>query len=256
MRNDPLSFLSDELDALKSQGLYRRLRVLDDMQAARTDDRRPRRHQSFVEQLPGADDASPAQGESAGGDRAVRRGHRLGAHHRRHDGDSHGARAAARGVQENRGRRRVSERLRRKRRHGRGHSHQGRLRHFRRAEPREHHRRRASQPRDDQGLSASRRGRRARHRARLAGDGAQAADHRRRVQHGRRPRRAARAVRPRRGIRLHHDGRRRARERRVRKEWARHDRSFRAARPRRRSGGHAVEGHRCARRVTSPAAEA
>src|SRR5688500_18428793 len=36
MRNDPLSFLIDELNALKSQGLYRRLRVLDDTQAART----------------------------------------------------------------------------------------------------------------------------------------------------------------------------------------------------------------------------
>src|SRR5688500_11534395 len=36
MRIDPLSFLGDELDALKSQGLYRRLRVLDDQQAART----------------------------------------------------------------------------------------------------------------------------------------------------------------------------------------------------------------------------
>jgi glycine C-acetyltransferase len=36
MRTDPLAFLSDELSALKSQGLYRRLRVLDDTQAART----------------------------------------------------------------------------------------------------------------------------------------------------------------------------------------------------------------------------
>ena len=36
MRSDPLSFLSDELNNLKSQGLYRRLRVLDDQQAART----------------------------------------------------------------------------------------------------------------------------------------------------------------------------------------------------------------------------
>ncbi len=36
MRNDPLAFLADELNALKSQGLYRRLRVLDDRQAART----------------------------------------------------------------------------------------------------------------------------------------------------------------------------------------------------------------------------
>jgi glycine C-acetyltransferase len=36
MRTDPLSFLSDELNNLKTQGLYRRLRVLDDRQAART----------------------------------------------------------------------------------------------------------------------------------------------------------------------------------------------------------------------------
>ncbi len=36
MRSDPLSFLGDELDALKAQGLYRHLRVLDEQQAART----------------------------------------------------------------------------------------------------------------------------------------------------------------------------------------------------------------------------
>jgi glycine C-acetyltransferase len=36
VRHDPLAFLGDELDALKAQGLYRRLRVLDDAQAART----------------------------------------------------------------------------------------------------------------------------------------------------------------------------------------------------------------------------
>ena len=36
MRTDPLSFLGDELNALKSQGLYRHLRVLDQEQAART----------------------------------------------------------------------------------------------------------------------------------------------------------------------------------------------------------------------------
>ncbi len=35
MRTDPLAFLGDELNALKSQGLYRRLRVLDSEQAAR-----------------------------------------------------------------------------------------------------------------------------------------------------------------------------------------------------------------------------
>jgi glycine C-acetyltransferase len=36
MRTDPLSFLGDELTALKAQGLYRHLRVLDHEQAART----------------------------------------------------------------------------------------------------------------------------------------------------------------------------------------------------------------------------
>ncbi len=36
MRQDPLRHLDDELDALRQQGLYRRLRVLDDEQKART----------------------------------------------------------------------------------------------------------------------------------------------------------------------------------------------------------------------------
>jgi glycine C-acetyltransferase len=36
MRTDPLAFLGDELAALKAQGLYRTLRVLDAQQAART----------------------------------------------------------------------------------------------------------------------------------------------------------------------------------------------------------------------------
>ena len=36
MRNDPLAFLGTELTSLKSQGLYRHLRVLDEPQAART----------------------------------------------------------------------------------------------------------------------------------------------------------------------------------------------------------------------------
>ncbi len=42
MRPDPLAFLSAELDTLKTQGLYRQLRVLDGSQAARTSvDQRP-----------------------------------------------------------------------------------------------------------------------------------------------------------------------------------------------------------------------
>src|ERR1051325_4087600 len=36
MRDDPLRYLSDELDSLKEQGLYRRLRVLDGEQKAHT----------------------------------------------------------------------------------------------------------------------------------------------------------------------------------------------------------------------------
>ncbi len=36
MRADPLAFLTDELDGLRAQGLYRRLRVLDGEQKART----------------------------------------------------------------------------------------------------------------------------------------------------------------------------------------------------------------------------
>src|SRR5690348_12643100 len=34
VRDDPLRYLSDELDSLKQQGLYRRLRVLDGEQKA------------------------------------------------------------------------------------------------------------------------------------------------------------------------------------------------------------------------------
>src|SRR6187399_1354213 len=36
MKIDPLAFLSDEIDALKQQNLYRRLRVLEDEQKAHT----------------------------------------------------------------------------------------------------------------------------------------------------------------------------------------------------------------------------
>ena len=47
MRQDPLSYLADELDSLKSQGLYRRLRVLEDEQRAwdKAQDRRGVRKQ-------------------------------------------------------------------------------------------------------------------------------------------------------------------------------------------------------------------
>ena len=35
-RRDPLQYLTDELEALKTQGLYRRLRILDEEQRAHT----------------------------------------------------------------------------------------------------------------------------------------------------------------------------------------------------------------------------
>ena len=36
MRQDPLGYLAEELNSLREQGLYRRLRVLDGEQAAHT----------------------------------------------------------------------------------------------------------------------------------------------------------------------------------------------------------------------------
>ncbi len=123
-------------------------------------------------------------------------------------------------VQEGREGRRLPERLHRQRRHRLGDPDQRRRRHLRRAEPRQHHRRLPAEPRDDQGLPAQGRRRRAPDHQGAAGGAAQAAHHRRRLQHGRRPRAAAGAVRARRGDRLHHDGRRCACERRVRRRTA------------------------------------
>ena len=89
--------------------------------------------------------------------------------------------------------------------------------HLRRAQSREHHRRLPPEPRDDQGVSAQGRRRRAHDPEGAARRPAQAADHRRRVLDGRRSRPAARALRRRRRVRRDHDGGRRACERRV---WA------------------------------------
>ena len=60
MRRDPLAYLTTELDALKQQGLYRHLRILDGEQKAHTTVRPPSGRQSLVEQLPRPDDASAA----------------------------------------------------------------------------------------------------------------------------------------------------------------------------------------------------
>ncbi len=162
MRSDPLAFLSAELDALKQQGLYRQLRVLDDEQKPSTTVDHHQRRQPLVEQLPRPDDASAAARARARGDRAARRRHRIGPHDRRHHGHPHGARATARRVQADRGGRRLPERLHRQRRHGLVDSDERRRRDLRRAEPRQHHRRLPAEPRGDQGLSAQGRRRRAR----------------------------------------------------------------------------------------------
>ena len=70
-RHDPLHYLGDELDGLKTQGLYRHLRVLDGEQKANTtvDDRHGR--QPLVEQLPRPDDASRLRAAALEGDRAL-----------------------------------------------------------------------------------------------------------------------------------------------------------------------------------------
>ena len=158
---DPLAYLGDELNALKQQNLYRQLRVLDDEQKAHTTfDHRSVVNLSSNNYL-GLTTHPRLRAAGARGGRDVRRRLRLGAHHRRHDGDPHGARAAARRVQEGRGGRRLPERLHGERRHGLGHPHQGRRRHLRRAESRQHHRRLPPEPRDDQGVPAQGRRRRA-----------------------------------------------------------------------------------------------
>ena len=249
MRTDPLSYLTTELDNLRQQGLYRKLRVLDERQEATASvDGRSVVNLSSNNYLGLAthpklmERAIAATKEFGAGSGSVRTIAGTMA-------DPHGARAPARGVQEDGGGRRVPERLRGQRRHRRRRADARRRDHLGRAESREHHRRRAPEPRDDQGVPAQGRRRGPQDRPGAAGHAAQAAHHRRRVQHGRRRRRAAGAVRHRRGIRLHHDGRRRPRERGVREERARDDRSLQRARPRRHPGRHAVQGDGSARRL-------
>ena len=153
-----------------------------------------RRAKAFVEQLSRLDHTPQAARSRAGGGAQVRRGIRVGPHHRRHHGNAHGARAAAGYVQERRSRRGVPERLQRQRRHGGGAADQRRCRHLGRVESRQHHRRVPLEPRDDQGLPAQRRGGRAQSADRAAGEPAQAAHHRWRLLDGWRSGSAARAL--------------------------------------------------------------
>ena len=56
MRTDPLAYLGQELNSLKQQNLYRRLRILEDEQKAHTHLRPPLGRQPLVEQLSRSDD--------------------------------------------------------------------------------------------------------------------------------------------------------------------------------------------------------
>ena len=131
MRADPLSYLGQELDNLRQQGLYRSLRVLDDRQEATSHfDGKSVVNLSSNNYL-GLTTHPRLIERRDPGDQGSRRRLGLGAHDRRHDGDSHGARTPARRVQAHRGRRRLPERLRRERRHGLGDPDQRGRRHFR-----------------------------------------------------------------------------------------------------------------------------
>ena len=119
-RPDPLAFLTAELESLKQQGLYRTLRVLDgEAQAHATYDHRSVVNLSSNNYLGLTTHPKLRQARARRGARVRRRLGR-GAHHRGHDGDARGARAPAGGVQADRGRGRLPERLRRQRRHGVG----------------------------------------------------------------------------------------------------------------------------------------
>ena len=144
------------------------------------------------------------------------------------------------------------------------HPDKGRRGRLRRAEPREHHRRLPPEPRDNQGLPAQGRRRGAARSSEDLPSGQRTlVDHRRRVQHGRRPGRIAGAGVARRRARRDHDGGRRACERGVRAETgaARSITSvctvgstFRSARCRKPIGalGGYVAGSQIAHRVPAP----
>ena len=194
MRTDPLAYLDEELNSLREQGLFRPLRVLDGEQARARIDRPSLGRQSLVEQLPRSDDA-PATSCSARSRRSRRSAsararcarsparwqihmeleRRLAAFKQ-----TEAAVVFQSGFTANAGT--VSLAARPRRRHR-----------LRRAESRQHHRRRPLEPRHDQSVSAPRRRGRARDPGGPSRATANAAHHRRRVQHGRRPRRAARS---------------------------------------------------------------
>ena len=196
MRADPLQFLSDELESLKQQGLYRQLRVLESEQGAHaTFDHRSVVNLSSNNYL----GLTTHPKLRAGG---ARRGRAVSAPARDRCARSPARWTCTWSSSAGSPRSRTSKR-----------SSSSRaalpptpapsppiltkddVDHLRRAESREHHRRLPLEPRRDQSVPAQGRRRGARHPEGAAGRPAQAAHHRRRVLDGRRPRAAARAVR-------------------------------------------------------------
>ena len=114
--------------------------------------RRQEGHQPRLQQLPWPDDPSQAARSRPGGHQEVRRRLGRGAHHRRHHEDPHGAGGEDRALQERRSLRGVSVGLHGECGHGVGAAGQRRFHHLRRAEPCQHHRRRAAVTRQNQGL--------------------------------------------------------------------------------------------------------
>ena len=189
MRSDPLDYLSRELDALKQQGLYRHLRVLDGEQSHQsTFDHRqvvnlssnnylgltthPRLRRAALEAIASSASAPVRCARSPGTmDIHMELERRLAAFKK-----TEAVVVFQSGFAANAGT--VSAVLSKED-----------VVDLRRAQSRQHHRRLPSEPRRDQGVSAQGRRRGAQDPQGPAGRPAQAADHRRRVQHGRRPRR-------------------------------------------------------------------
>ena len=219
--SNPLSYLHDQLEQWRAEGTYQRLRILESASAAesRFDGKEvinlasnnylgltthPKLREAAIEAV-----------------RKLRRRLRRRAHHLRHHDAPHGAGGAHRRLQERGGLRGLPVRLRRQRRNRLGHSRTRRPHHLRRAESRQHHRRLPPLARQDPRLPAQRRRRRGEDPRRTRWrPRPQAADHRRRLLHGRRYRPAARPGGSRRTARRHHDGGRRAFVRRARPRTA------------------------------------
>ena len=133
--------LNEDLEALRRDGLFRPLRVLESAQGPEVEIAGKAVISLSSNNYLGLN-THPRLVEAAS--RAALEwgaGHRRGAHHRGNADAAPGAGAPARGVQAHRGVAHVPERLRGERRRHRLDARPGRLRRQRQAEPRQHHRR-------------------------------------------------------------------------------------------------------------------